>query len=241
MLASLFAVLLMGGQAAGELDGRIDPTWARQPTAEGYPSLAGFLELPGDVMLQCYVSRPGPPEDCEVKSASPEGLGFEAFALRSALNGRLTPKLVEWKPQPRAPIRFTMRFRMRETPPYSGPQPTDEAMALAREYIRVVSVADDPPCVIVDVAEDRRARVQSWVDELLPCGSEAFTYAETLRVARLLTVAQLAELNAGKSIKELVSREQFFSTDMNTEELTKVRDELVARYCALYECSLPAD
>lgn len=215
------------------------PTWL-EPAQPGRTIFADFIGLHAKVGLLCDLPVSGQLENCTVVSAIPEGAGYEDVALEGAKNAKLTPKITGGKPVPTT-IRFTMNFPETEPfPPYTGPAPSEEAMALARPIAAHVLRSQGSGKIVADVASDRRALVQSWIDETLPPNPEGDLQRVTLQFARVMTLEQLKNMNAGRAPggtpPDFVTLNAAQDPD---PRLIKASAELRERYCAQFDCRDP--
>lgn len=75
-----------------------------------FPKAALQAGVPGEVVLDCRVSRAGRLADCQVRRAAPEGMGFEQAAMEVAAEYRLSPLLVDGRPSDGGVVRLPIRF-----------------------------------------------------------------------------------------------------------------------------------
>ena len=135
------AVALAGGLIAPSAFAQelANPSWAAMPDgeamAEAYPVFAYMAELDGDVILQCGIAADSTLSLCRAVEARPAGLGFDRAGLSVASLFRANPARVDGETVP-SQVRFAVRFRMPAlewAPPWTGPEPTPEHLAAARE------------------------------------------------------------------------------------------------------------
>ncbi len=236
----ILSLLLLFAQTAAPDAATVNPEWIKQPEPSGRTIFADFIGLPGKVTLDCQLPVSGIPEDCKVVSTIPEGVGYERVALGGVSTGRLSPKLVAGHPTPTR-VRFTMTFPAAPPfPPYVGPEPSEEVMALARPIAERIVRGQASGRIVADVAPDRQAVVQSWIDELLPADPEGEARGLSLRFARTLSLEQLRNLNAGLppggNLPDFRTLNGAQSPD---PKLIRAGDELRRRYCAAYDCRDP--
>jgi TonB family protein len=234
----------------------VPPSWINPPSIEAATELApGFaanIGIPGRVRLSCWVERQGLPQDCEVASAAPEGLGFEAAALEVARTGVVRPATLNGVPV-RATVAFNIRFaggHLQDVDwdpvPYEGPEPTPTALALARQIVLRdldVSVHSEEEDLLDGLAEDRRETVRDWLRELRPLGDEVFIRNQTLMIARLAVESEMAAYLADGTLPSspVPTPEQMAAAgsdlaDPNDQAIwIEVRD----RYCARWSCVIP--
>ncbi|ATQ43248.1 hypothetical protein CSW64_12880 [Caulobacter mirabilis] len=217
-----------------------NPKWIQHADASGRTIFADFIGLPGQVTLLCELPVSGRLENCTVASATPEGVGHEAVALDAAKTARMSPKIVGGEATPTT-VRFTMNFpEAAPFPPYKSPEPSDEALALARPIAARILAGQGSGRIVADVAADRQALVQSWIDELLPVDSEADLRRVSLQLARTMTTEQLTNIAAGKppggTVPDFVTLNAAQDPDPRR---TAAADELRRRYCAQFDCRDP--
>jgi hypothetical protein len=236
MISLLF--LLLSSPEASAVD--VNPRWVQGAQPSGRTIFADFIGLPGRVILACNVPVSGALENCKVVSATPEGVGYERLALEGAATARMSPKLVGGKPTPTT-VRFGMNFPVAEDfPPYTGPEPSEEAIALARPLAEQNLRKQGYARIVADVAADRQALVQSWIDELLPPDPEQEVRRFSLRFARTLTLEQLRNINAGKPPGGVLPDFRTFNgADYPDPKQIAAGKELRRRYCAKFDCTEP--
>lgn len=232
-----------------------NPRWLALPApdAAGYlmPAFANLIGVSGTVTLRCWVERVGPPENCEVVASSPEGLGFAQAALEIAQYGILQPKLIDGTAV-RGSIQFNLPFqayplppRLRVPQPYTGQEPTAEAIDLGKQFVRVH--LDDmrkqaEAEMFGGLAEDRRQTVRSWIEELLPINEKKVVDTLGLMLARLVPEAELrraVESDAPFS-RDIPTNDEWnaATVDLFDRQDEKAVRELRTRYCATYECDI---
>lgn len=234
----------------------VPPSWINPPSIEAATELApGFasnIGIPGRVRLTCWAEQQGLPQDCEVASAEPEGLGFEAAALEVARTGVVRPATLDGVPV-RATVSFNIRFAgglLEEADwdpvPYEGPEPTPTALALARQIVLRsldVSVPSEEEALLDGLAGDRREIVRDWLRELRPLGEENYIRNQTLMIARLSKESEMAAYLADGTLPSspVPTPDQVAAA---TSDLADPEDEAIwievrDRYCARWSCVIP--
>ena len=237
------ATALAGAASAQEI---VDPTWASIPDgaamADAYPEFASLVLLEGDVNLGCRVAPDGTLSLCRVNSVVPAGLGFDRAALSLASRFRVNPKQVDGETT-KSSVQFTIRFRMEpeETPlPWRGAEPSPEHLAAVAALVKDLQASDpevdletvdlqvDPPL------EDRLRAMVLQVDRELRGQKEQ---AAVLAFARLLSPAQLADIEAGRSWPSRPPESALMSAgDVVHQVSEKMQERLRQLYCAEFEC-----
>jgi TonB family protein len=234
----------------------VPPSWINPPSMEAAteltPGFAASMGISGKVRLSCWVENQGLPQDCEVVSAAPDGLGFEAAALEVARTGVVRPATLDGIPV-RATVTFNVGFYCETleestwTPtPYRGAEPTPAALALARQIVLQgldVSMQSEEEALLEGLADDRRGIVRGWLRELRPLGEEVFIQNQTLTVARLSTESEMsAYLAAGtlpSSPAPTPEQIEAASSDLVDPDERLIRITVRDRYCARWSCSIP--
>lgn len=235
----ILSLLMLLAQAAPDAVNAA-PTWIKPAEPTGRTIFADFIGLPGKVTLDCHLPTYGIPEDCRVISAVPEGAGYERVAVGGASTGLLSPKLVDGRPTPTR-VQLIMTFPAApDFPPYTGPEPSEEAIALARPIAKERVRLQASGRIVADVAPDRQVLVQSWLDELLPPDPEAEIEQMSLQLARVLSLEQMRNINAGRPPGGVLPDFRTLNgAQFPDPKLIKAADELRRRYCAAYDCRDP--
>lgn len=201
---------------------------------------ADFIGLSARIIVECDVTSFGLPEDCVVAEATPAGAGFERVALSSAASLKLSPQLEDGKPVA-AKVSIPLTFRSRDPfPPYEGAEPDAETVNALLPFARRIVASGVPVSVVADVAQDRRAVVQGWIDELLPPDPDGDALRIARRFGRVLTPIQVQEVAAGRRPSgSLPDWETLNSADHSDPRLQSAAHELRRRYCAEYDCRDP--
>lgn len=232
--------------ASPSLAQRIPPSWKVSPAAssDDFPSLAVLLGIDGLVILECTASVSGHPENCGVRSESPEGLGFGDRALEIVRRGTLNPATRNGRAQPsrfRVAIPFeTERPRRSQTTPWRGPMPTPAAMAAAdRLAQQLLAQMPDPFMPEIEAPEDRRALIESWFRQESPSATETRRIFATL-LARNIAEADLQAMSQGRPpvSKTLPDREQMMKSALDLFDPEAVAIKVRARYCARFGCEI---
>lgn len=225
----------------------VNPTWAELPAPEdmagAYPGFAGTARLPGQASLVCIGLPDGRLATCEAVWDAPEGLGFGQAALDVAPRFRLAPRTVDGEAA-KSRVRFNVRFMMpgiEPAPPYEGPEPEAERLALAMplaEKMRA-SAWDADEDFELDVDEDRRAVVERIIADAEAEFERQQVEALALALARVLTPAQIESMNAREMpdeplppIEDLYAAAAAEGFEISQRFIGRVRD----KYCALYAC-----
>ena len=240
-----------------ETTGHFEPArWINPPSlevaAELTPGFAAGIGISGRVRLSCWAEEQGLPEDCEVVSVAPEGMGFEAAALEVARTGVVRPAMLDGAPV-RGKVDFNVGFETESLEeaawapvPYEGPEPTPSALALARRIVLQgleVSVRSEEAALLDGLGDDRREIVRDWLRELRPLGDEIFIRNQTLAVARLSAESEMSAYLADGSLPsspaptpEEIAVATSDLADPNDQAIwIAVRD----RYCARWSCAIP--
>lgn len=236
----ILSLLLLFAQGAAPVAATADPTWIKPIEPTGRTIFADFIGLPGQVTLDCLLPTFGIPEDCKIVSAVPEGAGYERLAVGAASTGRMSPKLVNGRPTP-VRVRIKLSFPVApDFPPYAGPEPSEEAIALARPIAEERVRRQASGRIVADVAPDRQVVVQSWIDELLPPNPEAEIEKMSLQLARVLSLEQMRNINAGRSPGGVLPDFRTLNgAQFPDPNLIAAAEELRRRYCGLYDCRDP--
>lgn len=247
----------MGEPTTGEAVGHfVPPRWINSPSAEAatelMPGFAAGIGIPGSVRLSCWVEEQGLPKDCDVVSAAPEGLGFEAAALEVARTGVVRPAMLDGVPV-RATVEFNVAFQAEriedsswEPVPYEGPEPTPRALALARQIVlRTIdaSLQAEEETLLGGLADDRREIVRDWLFALRPLDAEISIRNQTLMIARLSTEADMSAYVTGGTLplSPIPTPEQIAvaTSDLADPNDRAVWIEVRDRYCARWACASP--
>ena len=119
--ASMAAALALGwawSAAAQDVPAKsviVNPTWARQPTADelvnAWPSLATEKRVTqGRAVIACIVDIKGQLQNCSVRQEDPADSGFGQAALDLSVSMLMTPKTVDGKPVGGARIAVPINF-----------------------------------------------------------------------------------------------------------------------------------
>lgn len=233
ILAALVAIV--GGPAQVTEN----PAWLTPPVVEDYPEFAGLIQMSGVVELTCYAVDVGPPVDCRVTSATPEGMGFEPLALRAAETGRIRPRYENGQVV-RSSVTFAVRFSDEVFLRSTFPKPTEEELTIAREIAGRTLVPVPMPGnqgITVDTAEDRREEVQGWLDELMPTGEAEQREANAQVLAQILSLEELREFRAGRQVQPDLPEGSVVVATTPAREAAAA--EIKRRYCARYDCRQP--
>jgi len=231
----LVSILLLTLQTT---PGYVPATWLRLPESD--PSeravFADFIGVSGPVEVSCKVPPSGVPEACRAE-ADPEGLGLERVALAAMRSARFTPATQDGHPV-ESDVVFLFRNTPAKLPPPEGPAPTAEALVLATRIAnRMSDRIEQSGRLVADVAADRRDIVQDWIDEVLPFDRQALVDRIAGRFARVLTIDQLRNLDAGLPPGgEWPSWERFNGADYRDVRQADAGAELRRRYCSAYDC-----
>ncbi len=251
------AIASRAGPDSAALTGHfVPPSWINPPSmeaaAELTPGFAAGIGISGRVRLSCWVEEQGLPQDCEVESAAPEGMGFEAAALEVARTGVVRPAMLDGVPVRRT-VAFNIGFSAEPLEeaawgpvPYDGPEPTPTALALARQIVLQglnVSIQSEEEVLLDGLADDRRQIVRDWLRELRPLGDEVFIRNQTLMIARLSVESEMAAYLADGTLPSspVPTPEQMAAA---TSDLADPGDEAIwtevrERYCARWSCVIP--
>lgn len=225
--------------------------WINPPSPEAagelMPPFANGIGVGGRVTLSCWARDQGLPQDCEVKRAAPEGLGFEAAALEVARTGVIRPAMRDGEPVPRQ-VAFTVVFTPQpieaEFIPYDGPEPTPSALALARQITLLdleESMASEEETLLEGLADDRREIVREWMRELRPLDDELLISNQALMLARLARESEMAAYLADGTVptspvptpEDMARATSDMYGPQDVAEWTALRD----RYCARWSCA----
>lgn len=225
----------------------VNPAWAELPApedmADAYPGFAGTAGLPGQARLVCIGMPDGRLTACEADWDAPEGLGFGEAALQVAPRFRLSPRTVDGEAA-KSRVRFHVRFMMpgfEPAPPYGGPEPEAERLALAMplaEKMRA-SAWDGDEDFELDVDEDRRAVVERIIADTEAEFERQQVEALALALARVLTPAQIESMNAREMPDEpLPPIEDLYAAGAaeGFEISERYTERVRTKYCALYAC-----
>lgn len=239
---------LAGGPALHAQDREVEPpSWTTPPdpnlAGELMPGLAGLMGISGRVTVRCLAVGDGRPSRCHVTDERPAGLGFGSAArlvvasgdVRAARsNGGIVPSWIS------STVNFTAFDLDQPVQQWAGTEPSEEGLALARRVIETDLAAALPTVdeLIAGLDFDRRARVRSWIDELLPGLEASNRDAPATQLARLLTPDQLRTILAGGNVPapDDETYEAAFP-DVSAHELTALR-ELRQRFCERWSCTL---
>lgn len=247
-LSALAVALALGGCAQTVI---VDPSWSSIPDAEAmgdvYPGLASVIGVAGRAQVRCRSDLIGNLAECRVIKAVPAGLGFDRAALALTPRFRLNPRQENGEAE-KSSVEFAVRFALPpEEPitPWTGPEPSAEALALARIAASRMSETQRGPGAEIladlDVDTDRIEAVTAMVERL---GAEYLARSPdsaALMLARTGTLAQLRAMSEGRRPPgPIPSREAIKAASPEIEALGReFGRELRERYCARYAC--PAD
>ena len=136
---ALSALMIVSGVAlpsttsAQEADQALPPPrWSEPPQAsvDDFPEAALQAEVSGAAVIACDAAPDGRPVNCEVRSESPQGMGFGQAALGIVQRGRVTPSNDGADATPR---RFAVRVPFNLSP---EPPPTEPAATFANVEAR---------------------------------------------------------------------------------------------------------
>jgi hypothetical protein len=176
--------------------------------------------------------------DCEA-TATPEGIGYERIALEWVRMARMRPYRENGQPIALV-VNFDVSFPIPEAwPDYTGPEPSDEMVAEIRSDLTdSMRQAARAGCIVADVAPDRQAIVQAWIDELVPCDGDAAEERVARRIGRVILSRQATGLT-GEALRRPASFEEINSADSIDPAIAAAGAELRARYCDAYDCTEP--
>jgi len=237
---------VMAGAGAPRAQEIVDPTWATIPDgaamADAYPEFASMVLLEGDVNLGCRVAPDGTLSLCRVNTAVPAGLGFDRAALSLTPRFRVNPRQVDGETA-KSSVRFTIRFRMEpeETPlPWRGAEPSPEHLAAVAAVVkdRLATESEvDLETLDLQVDPDLEDRLRAIVLQVDREMRDQREQAAVLAFARLLSPAQLADIEAGRPWPPRPSDSALKSAgDVAKQVSDKTQDRLRQLYCAEFEC-----
>lgn len=212
--------------------------WITEPMAQSRTVFADFIGVPGRVAMRCMAMTDGSLTDCEA-TATPQGIGYERTALEAAQMARMRPYRENGQPVALV-VNFNINFPPLEPwPDYTGPEPSDEMVAqILSDLTTSDRQAARTGCIVADVEADRQAIVQAWIDELVPCDSDAAEERVARRIGRVILSRQAAGLT-GEALRGPTNFEEFNSADSIDPAMAAAGDELRRRYCAAYDCTIP--
>lgn len=201
---------------------------------------ADFIGLSGRVVLKCGLTVNGALENCIVQEAIPAGAGFERVALDGATHARFSPQIEDGLP---VATEISVPFLYKAAPafaPYQGVEPTPAAVAALKPLARFLVNEGGSGNIVADLPDDRRFRVQGWIDELLPVDPDADVTRIAKRLARTLTSDQIEAIAAGRRPTGAWPDFQTLnSADVPDPRLVNAGAELKRRYCAEFDCRDP--
>jgi hypothetical protein len=240
--------LALGGCAQTVI---VDPSWSSIPDGEAmsdaYPGFASVIGVSGWAQVQCRSDLIGNLAECRAVKAVPAGLGFDRAALALTPRFKLNPRQENGEVE-KSSVEFTVRFLLPpEEPitPWTGPEPSAEALALARlAASRMSEMRRGPAAEILadlDVDADRIEPVTAIVERLSTEYSAQSPESGALMLARTGTLEQLRALSEGRRPPgPIPSQEAIEAAGPEIEALGREFGErLRERYCARYAC--PAD
>ncbi len=209
--------------------------------SEAYPGFALEFDMSARVTLLCMAMIAGHLEECRVRSASPEGLGFEDAALSLTPLIRARPQSVDGIARD-SRIMFSINFTPAPGPPiilWTEPEPSPDQVARLRPVARDMITSDpdffretdgvdpDRVDVVLQIQQDARDRyLEDMVD------------AMALSLARVLPPEQVDALVEGRRPpgREPDAKRVAASTDRAWQVDARYRKFVRERYCELYDC-----
>lgn len=201
-LTSLGVLVLLAGCASVE---PVPAKWEVLPSVERvedvYPAFAIEIGMGGRVELSCAADAFGTVTDCTVVEAEPAGLGFEQAAVAVARTGRVRPATVNGVAQSDS-VQFAMPFALGTRPqppaPWTEAEPSNAAMALARQVISNWAGPARRDPASLDVAPDRADRVADLIFSIDREMHDEGQAASAVYLARMYTEDQLRMLTVGQ-------------------------------------------
>ena len=129
--------------------------------AREYPQVPSRMGLGGSASMTCKALTTGRLDDCHVVAENPEGLGFGAATVRTAVYFRVKPATRDGQPL-EGSITIPLRWQMGEQP---APQPlalapvSPAALALGRRIVELQNVAGQMQAVWRPFLEQQNAQV----------------------------------------------------------------------------------
>lgn len=253
LVTAVLTLTLMGGSAFAHTQDKPssrskpvsieNPSWIVPPQVdeEDYPLFALYLNVNGDVTLECAVTSLGSPESCLVIEERPVGLGFGDAAKQIILRHRLNPRRVNGVA---TPSQFVVRLpftvydddngEMVDIPVWSGPEPSPALLANARDVVAAVGMPSvEERLGLYDLPDDRRATILSWTEELFP-SDDALAESMALGMARLWAKESTDRFIFGENAPQITELEAFSA--YSASDFIKIDAEMKRRYCAAYGC-----
>lgn len=230
-------VLTICGSARAQT---VNPAWLVAIEPE-MPAFAALMGVDGYAQLGCIARETGTLTDCVVEEEVPAGLGFGEAALDATFAGRMRPKTVDGVPKP-ARVTFRARFTAdmgtaAPPPAYAGPEPSSEALDVARRIVREVlpSRADAFPSLFRLRDPEATARLEAVHGEVMADLGARGDEIVALGIARAVPLDQLRARMAGQPHNfpawDEVERATFAEAfDWNIEVAKRLRAVWCARY-----------
>ncbi len=196
-IVALMVAMACPGLAEAQSE-QTDPDWVSPiaPRSDGqvdYSPLLMLLGIDAKGIAVCRIWREGPPEDCAVNT-SPAGIGFEQAALRALSRSVLRPGTQNGEVigglQVRIPLNLQVSRESVTFPPYEGPMPGEEEMALARQVAALIEPRNDDE-YLVDVSADHRDEVLELIQQVEQNHRPHMVETFALAIARTRTREEL--------------------------------------------------
>ncbi len=230
-----------------------DVQWVRTPDPEAVaqymPDFAVMIGVSGRVTMRCQALFEGTPQNCNVVSAQPDGMGFGDAGKLVAATGIVRPRQVNGKSEA-ALFNFTVHFTADPIPAepvelYHGAEPTPEALKLAREIVTSfpADVIDDPWLgTVEDLDSNRQSVVRGWLEALFPIDEEEEMRRTVLAMARLATEFDMKTFLATGVAPPQPTEEQYDAAfGGETRKSLRALQTLRSRYCARWSCEIIPD
>lgn len=243
--AAGLALALAVGAGVVQAQDRVSPGWRKPPDPhlgmDLYPRFASIMNQQGWATVKCRIEADGHPFNCEVIDEWPYGLGFGSAARVVVASGEIAAAREGGQIVGR-PIQTTVRFSLPQGPIFGGwkgPEPSAEALALARQLAEQ-HVDVSPPLnrdvMLGGLDYDRRQIVLGWFDELMPIDVEREKEGLALTIARLATLDQIRGMIAGVPMEEPSDEDYYAAGPDPTPEDLAVYDEIKRRFCERWDC-----